>query len=587
MPRKRIFLKPEKSPDYLRLFLLLHSRLMKKYYLTVLCVISYFHFFGQTTQNLVNNNPTWEIDYVRSTHDQVVPNQDTLVIVVNNFLTHITSKSIINKTIKFPFEEFYVDWSTVNPNYTKVAHISDENVLSTDNSDFLNKYTYEFTGESKKIMGYTCHKAVTIVNSNTIELWYTKEVPFKGSPVEMGQELGLVLEYIRNGNSKITAVSLHESNQTISLPLSDKTDALSYQDALWKSRFIQIPIFEQEQINFTEMPLQDSIFRFAHGTVIVKKVNIPKLKKGTQGFVQLIQKSKGDAYDRTGSVFLMIPNKINSFFDGMKKGMDFLEAYENGNGKQYRGMVRSENFEPSVELMRFFTPFGVNHFNDRVSLKGKTWQDSAFFRQDISELVEYVSDKEVYIGVYIGNYDNGGHEVSLELTFHPGWDSGQVNKQVLPLFNTTNVMEMGGQEYPTMFDKHKGLKVNFSLDQDSQNVKLRYITTGHGGWAGGDEFVPKANSIYLNGKLVHSFIPWRVDCGSYRLYNPVSGNFQNGLSSSDLSRSNWCPASVTSPEYIDLGNLKAGTYTMEIDIPQGEPEGSSFSYWNVSGLLIY
>jgi len=91
----------------------------------------------------------------------------------------------------------------------------------------------------------------------------------------------------------------------------------------------------------------------------------------------------------------------------------------------------------------------------------------------------------------------------------------------------------------------------------------------------------------LNGNLVDSFTPWRVDCGSYRLYNPVSGNFQNGLSSSDLSRSNWCPATVTPPNYISLGDLPAGKYTIEVDIPQGAPEGNSFSYWNVSGTLLY
>jgi hypothetical protein len=115
---------------------------------------------------------------------------------------------------------------------------------------------------------------------------------------------------------------------------------------------------------------------------------------------------------------------------------------------------------------------------------------------------------------------------------------------------------------------------------------LRYITTGHGGWENGDEFVPKKNTLLLNGKEVFSFVPWRQDCGTYRLFNPASGNFNDGLSSSDLSRSNWCPGTATQPIDIVLGNLQPGTYTLQVTIPQGAPEGGSFSAWNVSGVLF-
>jgi hypothetical protein len=44
---------------------------------------------------------------------------------------------------------------------------------------------------------------------------------------------------------------------------------------------------------------------------------------------------------------------------------------------------------------------------------------------------------------------------------------------------------------------------------------------------------------------------------------------------------------VTNPNYIDLGDLKAGQHTIKVQIPQGKPEGTSFSFWNVSGCLIY
>jgi hypothetical protein len=119
-----------------------------------------------------------------------------------------------------------------------------------------------------------------------------------------------------------------------------------------------------------------------------------------------------------------------------------------------------------------------------------------------------------------------------------------------------------------------------------KNLRLRYTSTGHGGWGGGDEFNQKLNEIFVDGKRVYHFIPWRTDCGNFRLLNPSSGNFGNGLSSSDLSRSNWCPGSVTEPVTIPLPDLTPGVHTFKVKIPLGEREGTSFSAWNVSGSLL-
>lgn len=235
--------------------------------------------------------------------------------------------------------------------------------------------------------------------------------------------------------------------------------------------------------------------------------------------------------------------------------------------------------------MRFFTSFGINKFN-HIELKDKTWQTISPFRQDITELKPSLSEKELWIGTFIGNYDKGGHKVSLDITIHNSEQIVNKNNKVIPLFNTTNIMEMAGQDYATMFNNDKGLFVEFNLEKDLKNAQLRYITTGHGGWENGDEFIPKANSIYLDGKMAFSFTPWRTECGSYRLSNPASGNFADGLSSSDLSRSNWCPGTVTNPNFISLGDLKAGKHTIQVKIPQGEPEGTSFSAWNISGVLL-
>ena len=60
-----------------------------------------------------------------------------------------------------------------------------------------------------------------------------------------------------------------------------KKDALTYKDMIWKSRFITIPVFENETINFSDASKSDQIIqRFGNGTIILKKVKIPEIKQG-------------------------------------------------------------------------------------------------------------------------------------------------------------------------------------------------------------------------------------------------------------------------------------------------------------------
>ena len=146
-------------------------------------------------------------------------------------------------------------------------------------------------------------------------------------------------------------------------------------------------------------------------------------------------------------------------------------------------------------------------------------------------------------------------------------------------------MEMAGQNYGRFF-RTDSLTVSFDVPEGTEQLTLRYITTGHGGWDNGDEFVPKANTILIDGQVRYIYTPWRCDCGAYRVLNPASGNFWNGLSSSDYSRSGWCPGTATQPTYFDLSDLKPGRHTLTVAIPQGAPEGGSFSAWNVSGVLV-
>jgi hypothetical protein len=556
---------------------------MKNYYfiLFAFCII--------LSTQAQKNHKSIKISYLKSSNGKIIENQDPILLFTSDKVSLITSDKIIHKKSNFPIEQFFVDFQTKS--FSQFAQFENGDSILTIDSLALSNQKFEFSNETKKILGYTCKKAKTVINSNTIELWYTNELNVKGAPSILGQNLGLVLETIRNGNYQVLATKIEPSNTipallTLPNPLPKAVDPLTYRDLLWKSRFTNISVFKNEIINYADTSQSnDNILRFSNGTIIVKKVKFSEIKKGSQIFVDVTEQSNGDAYDRTGSVFLIPTDKSISFLDGLQKGAKALPIYENGNGKKYQGVVRTEQYTPLLELMRFFTPFGVKQYNT-LQLKNKVWQDSVYYRQDISEMLPALSNQEVWIGMTIGNYDKGGHKASLNISIHYEEETKPKNTWLLPIFNTTNVMERTGQEYATMFNNEKGLELTFEIPKGLKNIQLRYITTGHGGWINGDEYLPKKNTILVDGAAIFAFTPWRTDCGSYRLSNPASGNFNNGLSSSDYSRSNWCPGTVTNPVWIDLGNLQPGKHTMQIKIPQGQPEGTSFSAWNISGVLI-
>jgi hypothetical protein len=58
--------------------------------------------------------------------------------------------------------------------------------------------------------------------------------------------------------------------------------------------------------------------------------------------------------------------------NGLQNGVKSLPIYDNGNGKNYQGITATENYTPLLELIRFFTPFGIKQYNT-ITLKDKIW----------------------------------------------------------------------------------------------------------------------------------------------------------------------------------------------------------------------
>lgn len=490
-------------------------------------------------------------------------------------------------------ETLYINYATKNL-YRQLEYQNSEAYLATST---IADNTLEIEGE-EEVNGYKCKKYRTSINSNTIELWVTEDLKMNATPILQFANLpGVLIKFQRNGSS-ITELStikpLNKKAKINTQPLANATQVTFRElDQIEKDKkVITTHIFNKERIHWGDttryqgsMPL-DTTIHFAGGTLILKRINLQVLPEHYQLFAELTTQSSGDAYDRTGSIFI-IPQDSITLYDALTKGIENIPYFTSKKENKYQGMIATPHYSPVVELIRFFTPFGVGHFNDRVQIDGLEWQEEVYYKQEITDLKPFLQG-DVLIGAFIGNYDGGGHLLSLDLKAYPGDYVNQITPQrqwTLPLFNTCNVMEMAGQNYPHFFDTDT-LSVTFEIPEGVNKLRLRYISTGHGGWGGGDEFNPKPNSIIIDDTIIYQYTPWREDCGRYREWNPVSGNFWNGLSSSDLSRSGWCPGTATQPTYIFLDNLEPGRHTIKVAIPQGQAEGGSFSSWSVSGVLI-
>ena len=526
-------------------------------------------------------------------------------------VSQVENKLIIRQinTVKNPIPGFADEWTLVDQSNDSIYYhyrYPDSTYCAVSNQS-RNDIKWDTQIVDSKTTRY-----VTSINSNRIELLFSTKSKANINPLPYyGKFKGTLKQMIRNGLVQIELgdiISDKNTDSKLLQPSGIRKTGREISNIKRERMVITTHVFENEQIcwgkenpTLTDIPF-DTTLHYAGGTLILKRIKLPKLPAHYQTFVELRQRSNGDAYDRTGSVFV-IPrageNGVPTFLDGIMHHPDSLPAVVGRNGERYQGIVQELStmrkyksapsaYSPVVELMRFFTPFGVGHFNGRVKLDGLEWEDETFYKQEVTDLKPLL-EGEVWIGCFIGNYDGGGHKVSLDIKSYPNDYEWQMDEEqqtdVVSLVNTCNVLEMAGQNYGRIFGTDS-ITVNFYTEGDEKEITLRYISTGHGGWGGGDEFNPKENEIFIDGQKRFSHTPWRCDCGRYREWNPVSGNFWNGLSSSDFSRSGWCPGTATQPVYFDLTGLKPGDHTLTIAIPQGKPMEGGFSHWNVSATLI-
>ena len=377
-----------------------------------------------------------------------------------------------------------------------------------------------------------------------------------------------------------------------------------------------IQIFEKTNIcfqpnnyqNFNEAN-EEGVIRLVNGRIILKKITLPEYKRNVDVTLTVTLASNGDRWDKSGSCFVL-PKESAINLLNIAKGEQKFPAVDSTKYEQLIGIVPGENYIPTIELMRFMTPFGVGYYNEHeIGQKRKPvyidkWADCVTWAQDITDLYPTL-EKEAYVGVFIDTWTPEGYVVSVDLDLKESQISCDAlpNRKVMPLLNTVYYI---GQSYPDIFAR-QDLEMEFDMPKAAKNVRLKYIVTGHGGHSGGDEFVKRQNIVSIDGNEVLNFIPWRDDCASFRRFNPGTGVWlikrlamyidkegysekmvEEPLGSSDLSRSNWCPGSDVVPEETLVGNLAAGKHTFKVSIPEAEPvEGHKLNHWLVSAYLVW
>lgn len=115
--------------------------------------------------------------------------------------------------------------------------------------------------------------------------------------------------------------------------------------------------------------------------------------------------------------------------------------------------------------------------------------------------------------------------------------------------------------------------LSFVLNAPVNNANFYLITSNHGANSGGEEYIRRQHFISLNDQPIYNYTPGGKSCEPYRQYN-TQGNGIYGSSAQSTSWwtswNNWCPGDAVPIRKIPLGNMQAGSYTFQINVPSAQ-----------------
>lgn len=121
----------------------------------------------------------------------------------------------------------------------------------------------------------------------------------------------------------------------------------------------------------------------------------------------------------------------------------------------------------------------------------------------------------------------------------------------------------------------------FSVPRPLSHAAFYLITSNHGANEGGEEYIRREHFVYLDGRLLGSYIPGRTSCEPFRARNTQRNGIYGTEPRSEeewQSFSNWCPGDVIDIRRYELGSLEAGTHTFQIRVPAAVFEGKQGNF---------
>lgn len=334
-----------------------------------------------------------------------------------------------------------------------------------------------------------------------------------------------------------------------------------------------------------EDPTLDGILRHRTSLYAIKLTDEQLAQIGDSLEMHVRVQACCDNYDRIGNVNIaFVPKGQETYKPDEVQRIEigrFITPFMNKNKKpdtvpyEYKVPYLSYIFRDSelraqydiwVELEIFGVPYAANQ-----QIKGCADRSDVFLGtlkfSTINENRGVTTDKDVLVPIVIKNPEYIAH-------------------------NLNNYDEQATDELGKTIKTY-----TFTVLKDVADGQLVLVTSNHGANEGGEEYNRRWHYIYYDGgeEPVMVYKPGRNSCEPFRKYNTCPNGIYGYFKKSDetwQSFSNWCPGDVIDNRIIDLGEVKAGTHTVCISVPdakfvdgQGDIPVSIFFQGLTEGIL--
>lgn len=312
-----------------------------------------------------------------------------------------------------------------------------------------------------------------------------------------------------------------------------------------------------------EDPTLDGILRHRTSLYAIKLTDEQLAQIGDSLEMHVRVQACCDNYDRIGNVNIaFVPKGQKTYKPDEVQRIEigrFITPFMNKNKKpdtvpyEYKVPYLSYIFRDSelraqydiwVELEIFGVPYAANQ-----QIKGCADRSDVFLGtlkfSTINENRGVMTDKDVLVPIVIKNPEYIAH-------------------------NLNNYDERATDEIGKTIKTY-----TFTVPKDVADGQLVVVTSNHGANEGGEEYNRRWHYIYYDGgeEPVMVYKPGRNSCEPFRKYNTCPNGIYGYFKRSDetwQSFSNWCPGDVIDNRIIDLGEVKAGTHTVCISVPDAE-----------------